>query len=255
MTDHDRQRRPPIDTDKLMAFVFRAVDEVGATLNAALVVMGDRLGYYRALAGGGPDDAAAALAERTETGEHYAREWLNAQAAGGYRRLRPGDRTLHAAARAGRRPHRREPARPSCPASSRSRSAPSATPPHHRGGPQRRRLRLARAQPDVHDGCERFFRPGYDANLVAEWLPALDGVVDKLTRGRPRRRHRLRARRVDRPAWRRPSRTRRFVGSDYHQRLDRRPPASAPAQAGVGDRVRVRGRAGARPSAAPATTW
>src|SRR5687767_5355123 len=72
-----------IDTDKLMSFVFRAVDEVGATLNAALVVMGDKLGYYRDLAENGPSTPAQ-LAERTQTAEPYAREWLNAQAAGGY---------------------------------------------------------------------------------------------------------------------------------------------------------------------------
>jgi len=76
---------PPaaIDGDKLMQFVFRAVDEVGATLNAALVVMGDKLGLYRALAGNGglsPEE----LAERTHTNERYVREWLNGQAAGGY---------------------------------------------------------------------------------------------------------------------------------------------------------------------------
>ena len=44
----------PLDIDKLFEFVFKAVDEVGATLNTALVVMGDRLGLYRALAGAGP---------------------------------------------------------------------------------------------------------------------------------------------------------------------------------------------------------
>ena len=70
-----------IDTDKLMAFVFRAVDEVGATLNTALVVMGDRLGLYRALAGAGPLTPGE-LAARTRTAERYVREWLNAQAAG-----------------------------------------------------------------------------------------------------------------------------------------------------------------------------
>src|SRR4029453_14752823 len=72
-----------IDTDKLMAFVYRAVEEVGATLNCALVVMGDRLGYYRDLAGHGPTTAAE-LAERTETGEPYPREWLNGPAPGGF---------------------------------------------------------------------------------------------------------------------------------------------------------------------------
>jgi hypothetical protein len=72
-----------IDGEKLMQFVFRAVDEVGATLNTALVVMGDRLGLYRALAGAGPLSPGE-LAERTGTAERYVREWLNAQAAGGY---------------------------------------------------------------------------------------------------------------------------------------------------------------------------
>src|SRR5256885_8321612 len=72
-----------IDGEKLEKFVFRAVDEGGATLNAALVVMGDKLGLYRGLAGAGPLTPAE-LADRTGTAERYVREWLNAQAAGGY---------------------------------------------------------------------------------------------------------------------------------------------------------------------------
>src|SRR5215471_19093119 len=72
-----------IDPDRLMAFVFRAVEEVGAALNGALVVMGDRLGYYRSLAEHG-STTPAELAARTKTSEHYAREWLNAQAAGSF---------------------------------------------------------------------------------------------------------------------------------------------------------------------------
>ena len=74
---------PAVDPDKLMAFVFKAVEEIGAVLNGALVVMGDRLGYYRSLAASGPSTAAE-LAERTDTDQHYAREWLNAQAAGSF---------------------------------------------------------------------------------------------------------------------------------------------------------------------------
>src|SRR6476619_47734 len=84
----------PVDFDKLMGFVFRAVDEVGATLNAALVVMGDRLGLYRALAGAGPLTPAE-LAERTGTAERYVREWLNAQAAGGYVAYESADGRYH----------------------------------------------------------------------------------------------------------------------------------------------------------------
>src|SRR5205814_7665769 len=72
-----------IDVAKLEEFVFRAVDEIGATLNAALVVMGDKLGLYRALAGAGPLTPDE-LASRTDTRERYVREWLNNQAAGGY---------------------------------------------------------------------------------------------------------------------------------------------------------------------------
>src|ERR1700739_2624254 len=93
----------PLDEERLMEFVFRAVGEVGATLNAALVVMGDKLGYYRVMASGEPISPAeladrsgtrvappadptppAELADRSGTAEPYAREWLNAQAAGGY---------------------------------------------------------------------------------------------------------------------------------------------------------------------------
>jgi hypothetical protein len=65
--------RSEVDHDQLMQFVFRAVDEVGATLNAALVVIGDKLGLYRALAGTG-GLSSGELAERTGTNERYVRE-------------------------------------------------------------------------------------------------------------------------------------------------------------------------------------
>lgn len=77
------QEPAALDADKLMNFVFNAVSEVGATLNTALVVMGDKLGLYRALAGAGPTTAAG-LAQQTGTSERYVAEWLNAQAAGGF---------------------------------------------------------------------------------------------------------------------------------------------------------------------------
>src|SRR6476660_1768892 len=90
-----------VDPDKLMAFVFRAVEETGAALNCALVVMGDRLGYYRSLAHNGASTPAE-LAERTDTDEHYAREWLNAQAAGSFVTYEPSTGRYHLPARAGR---------------------------------------------------------------------------------------------------------------------------------------------------------
>jgi SAM-dependent methyltransferase len=174
--------RPEIDPDTLMGFVFRAVDEVGATLNAALVVMGDQLGYYRALAGSGPLTASE-LARHTGTGEQYAREWLNAQAAGAFVTYDPasGRYTLpaeHAVALT-------------------DESSPAFLPGFFQlaVGVVRdadRIIAAARAgdglgwhehHSDVHVGCERFFRPGYLANLVESWLPAMDGVVAKLDRG------------------------------------------------------------------------
>lgn len=172
----------PIDMDKLMGFVFRAVDEVGAALNCALVVMGDRLGYYQALADHGPLDAPD-LARRTSTGERYAAEWLNAQAAGGFVTYDPQSLTY------------------TLPAEHAMALTDASSPAYLPGffqiafGTVRdadRIFELARDgdglgwgehNSDVHIGCERFFRPGYSAHLVAEWLPALDGVVAKLEAG------------------------------------------------------------------------
>jgi SAM-dependent methyltransferase len=172
---------PALDPDKLMAFVFRAVDEVGATLNTALVVMGDKLGYYRLLADG--PLTAAQLAERSGTGGPYAREWLNAQAAGGWVSYdaATGEYTLppeHAAALT-------------------DESSPAYLPGFFQIAYGTVRdadsiLAVARAgdgvgwhdhNGDVHVGCERFFRTMYNGHLIGEWLPALDGVVAKLQAG------------------------------------------------------------------------
>ncbi|EAP97098.1 hypothetical protein JNB_16474 [Janibacter sp. HTCC2649] len=173
---------PPIDMDKLMGFVFRAVDEVGATLNCALVVMGDRLGYYQALADHGPL-VASELARRTGTGERYAAEWLNAQAAGGFVTYDPSSLTYTLPAE-----HAMALTDPSSPAYlpgffqiafGTVRDADRIFDLARDGDG----LGWGEHNSDVHIGCERFFRPGYAANLVGEWLPALDGVVAKLEGG------------------------------------------------------------------------
>ena len=173
---------PTIDNDKLMAFVFRAVDEVGATLNSALVVMGDKLGLYRALAGAGALSSGE-LAERAGVAERYVREWLNAQAAGGYVEYDPAE------------------GRYTLPAEQAMALTDEDSPAYLPGFFQvavgsvldsPRITEVARSGAgvgwhehghDVFDGCERFFRPGYNANLVPSWLPALEGVVEKLERG------------------------------------------------------------------------
>jgi SAM-dependent methyltransferase len=171
-----------IDGQKLEQFVFRAVDEVGATLNAALVVMGDKLGLYRALAGAGPltpDELAA----RTGVAERYVREWLNAQAAGHYVEYdgETGTYTLP----------------PEQALALADESSPAFLPGFFQVAlgsvmDSPRVTEAARSgdgvgwhehNHDVFDGIERFFRPGYNANLVPSWLPALDGVVEKLERG------------------------------------------------------------------------
>ncbi|HWM73192.1 MAG TPA: class I SAM-dependent methyltransferase [Nocardioides sp.] len=171
-----------VDEEALMAFVFRAVDEVGAALNSALVVMGDRLGYYRSLAENGATTPSE-LAERTGTDEHYAREWLNAQAAGAYVGYDPetGRYALS----------------PEQAVALTDETSPAFLPGLFQTAHGAIRdtpaiLEAARTgdgygwhqhNTDVHVGCERFFRPGYIANLVGDWLPALDGVVDKLEKG------------------------------------------------------------------------
>ncbi len=171
-----------VDGDKLMEFVFRAVDEVGATLNAALVVMGDKLGLYRALAATS-GLSPAELAERTGTAERYVREWLNAQAAGRFVLYDPDSGRYSLA--------------PEQAVALTDADSPAYLPGFFQvalgavlDSPQI--VEKARSGDglgwhehvhDVHEGTERFFRPGYNAHLVAEWLPALDSVTEKLERG------------------------------------------------------------------------
>src|ERR1700757_4785057 len=83
-----------LNPDKLNEFLGKAVVDFGATLSAALIRIGDRLGLYKALAAGGPQTSAE-LAKETGTAERYVREWLSAQAAGGYVTYDPGAGKFH----------------------------------------------------------------------------------------------------------------------------------------------------------------
>jgi SAM-dependent methyltransferase len=171
-----------IDEERLNALLGQAVTELGATVNAALIVIGDELGLYRALAEAGPSTPAE-LAARTDTAERYVREWLNAQAASGFVSYDPET-------------HRYE----LTPEQSLA-FAQSDSPAFMPGAFQ---LALGTVRDahhvreafstgtgfgwhehnhDVFEGCERFFRPGYLANLVSSWIPALDGVEAKLQAG------------------------------------------------------------------------
>src|SRR5271165_6460091 len=176
------QESVAVDGQKLEQFVVRAVDEVGATLNAALVVMGDKLGLYRALAGAG-GLTPVELARRTGVSERYVHEWLNAQAAGGYLEYDPaaGAYTLP----------------PEQTVAMTDETSPAYLPGFFQIAlgtviDSPRITDAARSgagvgwrehNHHVFEGCERFFRPGYNANLVPSWLPALDGVVEKLEAG------------------------------------------------------------------------
>jgi SAM-dependent methyltransferase len=171
-----------VNQDALQAFVGKAVDEFGAIVSAALVVIGDKLGLYRAMAGAGPLTAVE-FAARTGTDERYIHPWLVNQAAGGY--------IAHDAA-TGRYWLPPEQAV----------ALTDETSPFYVGGGFQVLTSAMKAEPRIaenfktgaglpwgeHDaglfqGTERFFRPGYEANLVQSWIPALDGVQEKLERG------------------------------------------------------------------------
>jgi 2-polyprenyl-3-methyl-5-hydroxy-6-metoxy-1,4-benzoquinol methylase len=170
-----------VDQDKLMAFVGQFVGDLGATIAAGSVVIGDRLGLYRALAEG--PATAHELAQRTETDTRYVTEWLRGQAAGGYVTYDPAADTYSLT---------EEQAfaltDPDGPlylpgafqlALGALRAEPAVTEAFRTGGG----IGWHEQDPDVIIGCERFFRPGYVGNLTSSWLPALDGVPEKLRGG------------------------------------------------------------------------
>jgi SAM-dependent methyltransferase len=172
----------PIDQGKLEKFMEKAVGEMGAAMNAALVLLGEKVGLYKAMAGGGPMSSDE-LARKTGTNERYVREWLNAQAAGGYV-------TYDAATQ-----------RYTLPDEQALALAVEDSPAYLPGAFQviasviKDQPRIAEAfrtgagvgwhehDPDLFEGTERFFRPSYAANLIGSWIPALDGVEAKLKAG------------------------------------------------------------------------
>jgi SAM-dependent methyltransferase len=171
-----------IDQDKLNDFLGRVIGDMGAAMSAVLVVIGDKLGLYKAMAGAGPMTSDE-LARATGTHERYVREWLSAQAAGGYitydadtgRFTLPAEQAFALA----------------------TEDSPTFVPGFFHimeaGAKAEERMtdnfRTGKGLPwgehahCLFEGTERFFRPGYVANLTSSWLPALDGVVGKLGRG------------------------------------------------------------------------
>src|SRR5437879_4386256 len=168
-----------VDTDKLMAFLGQVIGELGATVNAGLIVAGDRLGLYRAMAGAGPMSSGD-LAEKTGTAERYVREWLNAQAAGGYVTYDPSTQRYELPAEQAMALADENSPAFVCGAFELAMATIKAEP--HIEESFRSGAGFGWHQHDlgVSTGCERFFRPGYNANLVSSWLPALEGVEAKL---------------------------------------------------------------------------
>ena len=225
----------PLDQGKLHEFVMRAVGEMGAAMNAALIVIGDKLGLYKAMSGAGPITSAE-LAKKTGTAERYVREWLACQAAGGFvtydaasvRYTLPPEQALALA----------------------DETSPVFLPGFFEivAACMKDESKIADAFKSgkgmgwhEHDhglfaGTERFFRPNYRAHLVSEWIPALGDTETKLKAG---------ARVADvgcglgtstiLMAQAYPKST--FVGFDYHDGSINMAREAA-AKAGVGDRVK-----------------
>ncbi|MGA2882299.1 MAG: class I SAM-dependent methyltransferase [Bryobacteraceae bacterium] len=173
---------PALDMDKLHQFMGQAVGDMGAAMHAVLVLLGDRLGLYKAMADSRPVTPAE-LAQRTGSHERYVREWLNANAASGYvsydaaagTYLLPPEQAFALAVD----------------------NSPAYLPGafqiisacFHDAGKIEHAFQTGQGvgwhehHHDLYHGTERFFRPNYIANLITNWIPALDGVEAKLKQG------------------------------------------------------------------------
>jgi SAM-dependent methyltransferase len=173
--------RPALDMDKLNAFVGQFVGDLGAAVHAGMVVIGEKLGLYKALAAGAL--TSAELAAKTKTDERYVREWLASQAAGGY--ITYDDKAKKFSL-----------------TEEQAFTLANEDSPAYLPGAFELALGSLAAVPriaesfrtgagmgwhehadSVFHGCEKFFRPGYAANLVSSWIPALQGVKEKLEAG------------------------------------------------------------------------
>jgi hypothetical protein len=241
---------PALDEAKLEAFVGQVVVDMGSAISGLLLHLGDRLGLYKAMADAGPITSAT-LAEGTGTAERYVREWLANQTAGGYVVYDPTAGTYE------------------LPAEHAMVVANEDSPVFLAGAFET--IASCYADHDMfvdafrtgagigwhaHDhrlfsGIVRLFRPGYAAHLVDEWLPALDGVVDKLRAGASPMSAAGTGRRPS--SWPRHSGTRRSPASTSTTR--RSGPPVQPQQRPACIRARPSTSPPPRTSPAMATTW
>jgi SAM-dependent methyltransferase len=173
---------PSINEAKLQEFMMKAVSEMGAAMNVPLVVIGDKLGLYKAMAGAGPVTSAE-LAAKTGTTERYVREWLSAQAAGGFISYEAAaDRYTLAPEQALALADESSPV--FLPGffqlmEATIKSIPKITEAFRSGSG----VGWHEHDHGLFVGTERFFRPNYRGHLITEWIPALGDTAAKLTAG------------------------------------------------------------------------
>jgi SAM-dependent methyltransferase len=181
-TDQTASQRPQPTEDEVSAFVHKAFGDIGSTLTAALVVIGDECGLYKALAAHGPMTPAE-LAKATNTSERCVREWCAGQAAAEYvtydkatgRYELPPAQSIALV----------DEESPACMLggfqgmAAAARAVPKIVEAFRSG----KGLGWHEHDPALFCGTERFFRPGYNAHLVSEWIPALEGAKEKLEKG------------------------------------------------------------------------
>jgi SAM-dependent methyltransferase len=170
-----------LDMDKLNAFVGRFVDDLGGAGHAGMVVIGEQLGLYKALA---PQPMTSTeLAAKTKTDERYLREWLSSQAAGGY--ITYDDTTKKFSLTEEQAFTMADEDSPAYlpGAFELALGALAAVPRITESFRTGAGMGWNEHNDGVFHGCEKFFRSGYIANLVSSWIPSLDGVQQKLEAG------------------------------------------------------------------------
>lgn len=168
-----------IDEKRLNEFMIKAAGDIGSTMSSMLVIIGERLGLYKAMANSGPVTSTE-LANNTKTSERYVREWLANQAACGYVTYDPSNQKYF------------------LPAEQSMVLADENSPVYMHGAYQLikslfkdedkfvemfstgKGLRWGDHHHDLFEGTARFFKPNYVGNLVQSWIPSIEGMEDKL---------------------------------------------------------------------------
>src|SRR5215469_6549722 len=173
-----QDRSPDFDQAKLDAFLQKAVVDMGAALHAALVVIGDKLGLYKAMAGAGWVTSAE-LAANTSTDERYVREWLNSNAASGYLDYDAGTQRYQLPPEQAFALTVQDLPGAFHIISSCFKDEPKITQAFRTG----EGVGWHEHDANLFFGTERFFRPNYEQHLLGSWLPALEGIEPKLKAG------------------------------------------------------------------------